>query len=156
MLNARSLVGASGTAILVAAGTIAMAQMAEEPAVSAASATHIAVLGGAAEVPPVTTNGNGTALFRFDPQTNSLAWTIEYADLTGTATGAHIHGPATAEENAGVVIDLAVNGVDSPLIGTVELTPEQVNDLTTGLWYVNIHTEANPGGEIRGQIETNM
>lgn len=156
MLNARNIAGATGTALLVAAGTIAMAQMAEEPAVSAVSATHIAVLSGGAEVPPVTTNGNGTALLRFDPQTNTLAWTIEFADLTGPATGAHIHGPATADENAGVIIDLGVGGVDSPLVGTTELTTEQVNDLTTGLWYVNVHTEANPGGEIRGQIETNM
>lgn len=154
--NATRITRAAGLAILLAAGTGAMAQMAEEPLVSGASATHIAVLSGDAEVPPVTTNGNGTAFFRFDPQTNSLEWTVQFADLTGPATAAHIHGPAAEGENADVIIDLAAGGTESPLQGTTVLSAEQANQLAEGEWYVNVHSEANPDGEIRGQIETNM
>ena len=152
--NARTIATGLAAAVLIGAGPAALAQMDE--GMSAASATHIAVLGGDAEVPAVVTNGNGTALFMFDPQTNTLQWTVEFQDLTGPAVAAHIHGPATAEENAGVVIDLVVDGTESPLIGTTTISAEQADELATGLWYVNVHTEANPDGEIRGQIETNM
>jgi len=151
--NARTIATGLAAAVLVGAGTIAVAQ---DEGVTAVSATHIAVLSGDAAVPAVVTNGNGTALFLFDPQTNTLEWTVEFQDLTGPATAAHIHGPATAEENAGVIIDLAVEGTESPLIGTTTISAEQADQLANGLWYVNVHTEANPDGEIRGQIETNM
>ena len=157
MLNLRSYQAGAfvGAMALAGATTMAMAQMAA-PEVSGASATHIAVLSGDNEVPAVTTNGSGTAFFRYDPQTGELAWTVEFQDLTGPATGAHIHGPATVEENAGVLIDLAVGGAESPLAGAINITTEQANELAEGLWYVNVHTEANPGGEIRGQIEAAM
>jgi hypothetical protein len=41
---------------------------------------------------------------------------------------------------------------DSPIDGTATLTPEQAKELVDGKWYFNLHTSANPGGEIRGQI----
>jgi len=37
-------------------------------------------------------------------------------------------------------------------VGTAVLTDAQIADLTAGKWYANIHTQANPGGEIRGQV----
>lgn len=156
LTNSQSLAGAAGVFALLAIGTAAVFAQEGPAGVSAASATHIAMLSGETEVPPVTTLGAGMAFIMFDPQTNSLSWTIEYADLTGPAIGAHIHGPAAAGENADVVIDLGAGGLESPIQGTIEITAEQAAQLGDGLWYVNVHTDANPGGEIRGQLETNM
>jgi hypothetical protein len=42
--------------------------------------------------------------------------------------------------------------VESPIKGSATLTPAQVADLMAGKWYVNLHTAASPGGEVRGQV----
>ena len=42
--------------------------------------------------------------------------------------------------------------VPNPIKGSATLTPEQAQQFTAGEWYVNVHTQANPGGEIRGQV----
>jgi hypothetical protein len=54
-------------------------------------------------------------------------------------------------DNAGVVVPLS-GSLASPIKGTATLTAAQVADLKAGKWYVNVHTAANPGGEIRGQV----
>ena len=79
--------------------------------------------------------------------------------LTGSRTvirprfGA-FHGPAVEGKNGPPVIWLAEKGatVTSPIKGQATLTPEQAQQLTAGEWYVNVHTQANPNGEIRGQV----
>ena len=63
---------------------------------------------------------------------------------------AHFHGPAMPGANAGVAVPFP--NAASPAAGETILTPVQVNDLMAGKWYVNVHTAANPGGEIRGQV----
>ena len=98
----------------------------------------------------VTSSGSGLAELMYDPDTNTLTYTVTYKDLTGPATAAHIHGPAKPDEDAGVVIPFA--SAASPITGTAVLTDVQADDLVLGHDYVNIHTAANPGGEIRGQI----
>ena len=67
---------------------------------------------------------------------------------------AHFHGPAEAGKNAGVQIWISEKGkpFESPFKGSAKLTDAQAADLMNGQWYVNIHTKANPGGEIRGQL----
>ena len=74
--------------------------------------------------------------------------------LSGPATMAHFHGPAAEGKNGPPVIWLAEKGatVTSPIKGQATLTPEQAQQLTAGEWYVNVHTQANPNGEIRGQV----
>lgn len=98
----------------------------------------------------VTSDGTGTGEFTFTPSTNTLDYTITYAGLTGPAGAAHIHGPAGPGENAGVVVPFA--DAASPITGTATLTDEQVTELMAGQYYVNVHTAAYGGGEIRGQI----
>ena len=110
-----------------------------------------ATLGGSSEVPAVSGSGMGTMEGRLDPATSILKWTITYSGLTGVATAAHFHGPAVAGENAPPVVPVDGNLV-SPITGVTTLTAAQMADLKAGKWYFNIHTTANPNGEIRGQV----
>ena len=113
-----------------------------------------ATLEAAQEVPPNDSAGKGTAELNFDTDTKMLEWTVEYSDLTGPASAGHIHGPAAVGENAGVAVPF--ENAESPIKGSATLTDEQAADLPAGKYYVNIHTEAHPDGEIRGQIEKAM
>jgi hypothetical protein len=105
---------------------------------------------GAAEVPPKTTAGSGDVLATLDTATKKLSYTVTFMDLSGPATMAHFHGPAAVGANAGIVVPLMP--AVSPITGSVTLTDAQVADLMAGKWYANVHTAANPGGEIRGQM----
>ena len=107
-------------------------------------------LSGAQEVPPVSTAGSGTVEATFDKQTNRLSYRVVYSGLSGPAAAGHFHGPATAGQNAGVV--LGFSNAASPIQGEATLTAAQAADLLAGRWYVNIHTARNPGGEIRAQV----
>jgi hypothetical protein len=109
-----------------------------------------ATLNSASEVPANTSTGTGTADIDFDPATKKLTWKLSYSGLTGPATMAHFHGPAEPGKNAGVAVPIAP--ATSPSEGSVTLTDAQAADLVAGKYYVNVHTEANKGGEIRGQV----
>ena len=110
-----------------------------------------ATLNGASEVPPTTTAGKGAADIDYDPASKKLSWKVTYSGLSGPATAAHFHGPAEADKNAGVKVPIP-NATSSPAEGSATLTDEQAADLMAGKYYVNVHTAANPGGEIRGQV----
>jgi hypothetical protein len=110
-----------------------------------------AELSGAQEVPPTTTQGKGNADITFDTASKQLSWTVSYSGLSGPATAAHFHGPAEAGKNAGVAVPIPNHGT-SPVTGSATLTEAQATELLAGRYYVNIHTAANPGGEIRGQV----
>lgn len=113
-----------------------------------------ATMNGATEVPPNQTTGTGTVTASFDSSTKVLTWEGNFSGLTGPATAAHFHGPAEPGKNAGVAIWISEKGktLDSPFKGTATLTDAQASDLQAGLMYVNVHTAANPGGELRGQL----
>jgi hypothetical protein len=98
----------------------------------------------------ITSTGKGAGAFTFDPATKVLTYTVQYEGLTGPAAAAHIHGPAEPGANATVVVPFPTAA--SPITGTATLTDTQVAELQAGKYYVNIHTAANRGGEIRGQI----
>jgi hypothetical protein len=110
--------------------------------------TFKTVLNGAAEVPAVTSDGKGSATVTLDTTTKIATWKVEYSGLSGLATAAHIHGPASPGTNAGVAVPLIIG--PSPLEGSATLTDAQIADLIAGKDYINIHTAAHPGGEIRG------
>jgi len=113
-----------------------------------------ATLDGAQQSPPVTTKGKGTATFTFDTTSKKLSWNVKYSGLSGPAVAAHIHGPAAMGANADPVIPF--KKLKSPIKGSSVLTDAQAADLEAGKYYVNVHTAANKGGEIRGQIEKAM
>jgi len=95
-------------------------------------------------------SGIGTATIDYDTDTNLLSWSIIWSGLTGTPTAMHFHGAALPNQNAGVQVNTGVAG--PPVVGNAVLTPSQEADLLAGLWYINLHTTAFPGGEIRGNI----
>ena len=110
-----------------------------------------ATLDGKQEVPATTSTATGTADIDYDPATKKLTWKVTYSGLSGPATAAHFHGPGEPGKNAGVKVPIP-NATSSPAEGSAVLTDEQAADLVAGKYYVNVHTAANPGGEIRGQV----
>ena len=110
-----------------------------------------ATLDGKSETPPNTSAGTGTADIDWDAATKKLSWKLTYSGLSGPATAAHFHGPAEPGKNAGVAVAIP-NATSSPVEGSATLTDAQAADLEAGKYYVNVHTAANPGGEIRGQV----
>ncbi|MHA6247182.1 CHRD domain-containing protein [Pontibacter sp. CAU 1760] len=107
-------------------------------------------LTGAQETPPVTTSATGTFSGTYNDDTNVLSYTITFQGLTPTAM--HFHKGAVGVAG-GVEIPIGTAPYTSPIQGqTPALTAAQEADLLNGLWYVNIHTTANPGGELRGQV----
>lgn len=121
---------------------------------TAHAADYMAKLNAASEVPATTSTGTGSATITLDKATKTLTWSVTYSGLSGDAVGAHFHGPAAAGANAGVAVPMKVG--PSPMTGTATLTDAQIADLEGGKYYVNIHTAANKGGEIRGQVMPKM
>ena len=128
-----------------------LAAAAAWPCADAATVNYKSTLAGTAEVPPVQTAGKGTAAVNVDTATKQVSWRVEYSGLGGPATAAHIHCGAAAGANAGVAVPLG-NAAASPITGSGAMTDAQLADLQAGKCYVNVHTDANKGGEIRGQL----
>jgi hypothetical protein len=110
-----------------------------------------ATLTGAEEVPANRTAGRGVASAELETEEHTLTYRASYSGLTGPATMAHFHGPAAPGANAPPVV--TAQSPADPISGATLLTREQADDLLAGKWYFNVHTQANPGGEIRGQLK---
>lgn len=111
--------------------------------------TYRADLSGASEVPPNGSGGTGVAFVVIDTAANTLQYHISYSGLTGTETAAHIHGYAPPGVNAGIVHGLPSG---NPKVGVWTYAEVNEADILAGNTYVNVHTTAFPGGEVRGQI----
>jgi uncharacterized repeat protein (TIGR01451 family) len=109
----------------------------------------VAYLDGAQETPPHNTPARGTATLLLDKDEKTALVSLHFRDLSSTQTDAHIHGPAAVGESAPPVFDLP-DGVFENF--QITLTSQQVSDLKAGLFYVNVHTQNFPAGEIRGQF----
>jgi CHRD domain len=119
---------------------------------SAATEKFHAMLSPSAEVPPSKSTGKGEANATLDTATHELTCDVTFSGFSSDVTAAHIHGPAEAGKNAGVLIPLGT-APKSPIHATAKLTPEQEQLLTGGMMYVNVHTKNHPSGAIRGQLE---
>ena len=137
-------------AVLLLAGCTSNQTMHGTPA-AATTRSFSATMTAGQEVPPNTSLGSGTASATLDPD-GTLHWTVSYQNLSGPATAAHFHGPATPGMNAGVAVNIGGATPGNPMQGSAHLNTTQIADLVAGRWYVNVHTAANPGGEIRGQV----
>jgi Cu/Zn superoxide dismutase len=140
-----------GIAVNLAATMLALAGSIS--VMAAAQAETVALkseLKSSNEVPPNNSTATGKAEATLDTVTKHLTYTVTFSGLSGPVVGAHFHGPGEAGKNAGIALPFKT--VQSPIEGTATLTENQVADLLAGKWYANIHTAANPGGELRGQM----
>ena len=125
--------------------------------------TYIARMSSANEVPAVAGGATGTATFVLTGKT--LRYVVTVDGLSGNAAASHIHLGAV-NANGNIVYPFTATGVQSGQVatGSIDLTQPVSNGTTSisgdslltlldnGLLYTNVHTAANPGGEIRGQI----
>ena len=117
-----------------------------------------AELKGSNEVQTNDSKATGSFTATYDTESKRLTWKGAYSDLSGPATMAHFHGPIEPKWQQphpfGDVADVTViiTPITSPFEGAATLTDEQAAELIAGKWYVNIHTDAYPAGEIRGQV----
>ena len=109
-----------------------------------------ATLSGDQEVPPVTTMATGTAQFKVKDDM-SLSGSVKTQDIKATA--AHIHAGA-AGKNGPAVVPLTMKGDSEWVVpADTKLTAAQLTELKAGGMYVNVHSAAHPGGEIRAQLK---
>jgi hypothetical protein len=115
-------------------------------------------MGATQEVPVNKSSATGTADVTYNKDTKMLTYTLNWSGLTGKPTMAHIHGTAPRGANTGVKHDLS-NVLKKETSGSftdsvkIDVSDIKEDSLLSGFYYFNIHTPANPGGEIRGQIE---
>jgi hypothetical protein len=106
-------------------------------------------LTGDEEVPPVSTQGTGSGSFRV-AEDGTLSGSVKTENVAGTM--AHIHTGAKGQ-NGPVTIPLTKEGDTYSVPAGRKLTPQQIEDLKAGNLYVNVHTNRNKGGEVRGQLQ---
>lgn len=99
-------------------------------------------------------DGTGFAKVRFDLNTMEIAWEVEYDALTSSPTGIHLHGPAQPGTNAVAIIDLGVNGLESPITGKMTVSDAHVQYMLLGWTYVLLKTDKYSNGELRGKLDT--
>ncbi|MBR9861607.1 CHRD domain-containing protein [bacterium] len=114
-----------------------------------------AKLTGDQEVPAVTTDAVGLASFTISEHFDSVYYNIVVNNLSGPITGIHIHD-GMAGTNGGVLINLSNNVRGTQIIGSIpssDVDEDFIAGLLSEQFYVNVHTDDNPGGEIRGQLK---
>jgi hypothetical protein len=158
--SSRALIASAALIAAIVVSATAIACGSDDNTIAAPKApTYIATLSGGGEFPANATPGTGNATIVKSGTT--YTYTITFTGLTGPLTLAHIHGPAAAGANASVIVpfDATGQGTSGTLSGTftgtnnVNIATDSLDKLmTSGNAYVNLHTAANPGGEIRGQL----
>ena len=107
------------------------------------------MLSGVNEVPPVTTSasGDGTISIADD---GAVSGSVTTKGIQGTA--AHIHVGA-AGKNGPVAVPFTKEGDTYKAPAGAKLTPDQLKEFKAGNTYFNVHSDANKGGELRGQLK---
>lgn len=146
-------------AVLLAAGLLVIAVPA---AVLAADEVFKATLTGGAEVPPVTAAGTGNGTVTIADDESTISWDVSYSGLTGDAAASHIHFGA-ADVAGPVMIPFApvTNSGTTGSFARADYAGKEglpadwagvLKAIRDGDAYVNVHTAANPPGELRGQL----
>jgi hypothetical protein len=139
---------ASTAVAALSLGTSACSSSSSGGTTSGATITYGATLDGAHETPAVTTTATGMATFTLSADKATLSYHITQ-NVMG-ASAAHIHTGVLGQ--AGAVV-YPITPVSADMTGTISLThATDVPSLDGAMFYVNIHSPANPNGEIRGQI----
>ncbi|MCB9240951.1 MAG: CHRD domain-containing protein [Flavobacteriales bacterium] len=111
-------------------------------------------LNGAQEEPMEMVPGKGIAALWFSPMWDTLYYMAQFDEISGAITAAHIHNAAIGA-NGSVDANLSAGINGNRLMGSITgtaLTNDLINRLIMGWSYINVHTEAYPSGEVRGQV----
>ena len=121
--------------------------------------TFSATLTAEQETEEVVTEGSGMATVTLRSNETDLFFDITASGLTGPVRAAHFHNaPAGEEGKIVLVLDpfIIVAEGNVQILGTIRMSDITVGDplqeLLAGTVYINLHTDAFPGGEIRGQV----
>jgi len=118
------------------------------PGAEAATVSLVAHLLGSSMVPATQSDAFAEAQFDYDSASHALQYYVNYDGIAPAKMD--LHSPGTAREKAASVLDIPLS--ESPISGTVKLTPGQESELLAGKMYLDIHSQKYPDGEIRGQI----
>ena len=142
----------------------------EKRNVAEGTETATITMSGTQEVPPNNSTATGTINAVYDRATKTLTYSASWSGLTDTLTGMHIHGPADPGSNAGILQNIIASGSVSGGVTLFNPGPSFIrqgsisgrvlmdnvklfeNDLLAGKYYINVHSKAYPGGEIRGNL----
>jgi hypothetical protein len=119
------------------------------PTPASTTQTVTTTLTGANESPAVTTTSTGSVAGTYNKTTKILSIVVTHN--IAAPTGGHIHKGA-AGANGSVIFPFPTPLTSPITYSTRALTDAELADLTAGLYYVNLHTTTNAGGEIRGQL----
>ncbi len=118
--------------------------------------SYTAYLSSAQEVPTNASTATGRARVVINQTAMTITYSIVFNGLSSAQILGHIHAPAAIGVNAGVQITFpVVGGTSGTISGSSSITATQINQIRTGLGYVNIHSTNFGGGEIRGQLALN-
>lgn len=141
------------TSLIALVATLSLLLTLSVSVASAESQRALAVriqLSGANEVPPADADATGTAIIVVVPAIDMVCWNLDWQNIDGDVTAAHIHGPiGPVGVNAGVRVPLTVD----PAQGCTTDSDADLIVATPSNWYVNIHSTVWPGGAIRGQLQ---
>ncbi|MGB5013503.1 MAG: CHRD domain-containing protein [Pyrinomonadaceae bacterium] len=119
---------------------------------AARAETFFAYLNGAQENPAVATSATGYARVFLNESTLTINYTVVYNGLSAAQNAGHIHSAALGVNGPVAIAFPVVGGTSGTITGTSAITAPQIATLRANGMYVNIHTSAFPGGEIRGQL----
>ena len=162
-MDTQRKIGAVALVAVMAMGVVVACNDDKSNAPSLRAATYVANMSGANEVPAVAGGASGTATFTLNG--NMLSYVVTVNGLSGNAAASHIHFGA-ANANGNIAYPFTAASIQSGQLasGSIDLTQPVSNGTTSisgdslltllnnGLLYTNVHTAANAGGEIRGQI----
>jgi hypothetical protein len=158
----RALIAYATVMATILVGATAVACGSDDSPVVPKTPTWTATLNGANEVPAKAVAGTATGTVVKNGST--YTYTINYTGLTSAPNNAHIHAPAAAGVNATVLVPFSIagaTGASGTITGTftaanianAAISADSLEVLmSNGNAYLNVHTPANGGGEIRGQL----
>ncbi len=103
-------------------------------------------------LPHAHSKATGRLTGSFDRSTHEFAWHIVYQGLSSPIASATIHGPSHPGHDAPVILPLPPP-LESPILGVVDVPGKTSAEITGGYAYVELSTDKNPAGELRGRIE---
>ena len=137
---------------LLAISALAFSCKKDEPVVAGDKIYQVSTtLSGANELPVVTSSATGVTTGTYNQTTKTLSISTTYSGITPTLGHVHAQVVPTNALKSGAPF-ITFTNLASPIVSTTVLTAAQETDLFNGIHYVNLHSVANPSGEIRGNL----